>query len=51
MQDTVYTRDQMREMRITTQDYAINLEEGSFSARLELKAEGHSAAKIPAKAI
>ena len=42
MQDTVYTREQMRELRIMTQDYAINVEEGSFSARLDLKAEGHS---------
>ena len=42
MQDTVYTRDQMREQRIMTQNYVINVEEGSFSARLDLKAEGHS---------
>lgn len=42
MQDTVYTRNQMRELCIMTQDYELNVEEGSFSARLDLKAEGHS---------
>jgi len=42
MQDDVYTRDQMRELRIMTQDYALNMKEGSFPARLDLKAEGHS---------
>ena len=42
MQDTVYTRDQMRELRIMTQEYEFNVEEGFFSARLDLKAEGQS---------
>ncbi len=37
-----YTRDQMREKQIMTQDYEINLTEGSFLATLDIKAEGHN---------
>ncbi len=41
IQNIVYSRKQMYELGIDTSDYVLNFEDGSFSARLELKAEGH----------
>ena len=42
IENIVYTRKQMRELGIFTAEYVFNYEEGSFSATLDLKAEGHN---------
>ncbi len=41
-ENIVYTRKQMQALGIITADYVFNYDEGSFSARLDLKAEGHN---------
>ena len=41
MENTVYTSKQMFEFAVDTSAYVFNYVEGSFSARLDLKAEGH----------
>ena len=41
-ENIVYTRKQMQALGMITTDYVINYEEGSFPARLDLKAEGHN---------
>ena len=42
MNETVYSRQHMREHRIDTTAYKINTDPGVFQATLEMKAEAHS---------
>ena len=42
MNDTVYSREYMRENRVDTTAYEINTVPGIFKATLEMKAQGHS---------
>lgn len=41
MEDIVYTQESIRDSRINTQAYHLNLEVGIFEATLEMKAKGH----------